>query len=73
VVFANAVDVGASGVGELDLLEELVDTFGAELAGRAAGGESCLYEAIYTDLHDAYWMIGAHATTHGSDCVPMFQ
>jgi len=29
-----------------------VDAFCAELAGRAARAEGCLYEAVDTDLHD---------------------
>ncbi len=73
VVFANAIDVDACAIGEFDLLEQLVNAFCAELAGRAAGAERCLYEAIYSDLHDGYWMIGAHATTHGGEVVRMFQ
>ena len=73
MVFADAVDVHAGAIGEFDLLEELVNAFCAEFAGRAAGAERCLYEAVNTDLHDAYWMIEAYATTHGSDCVRMFQ
>lgn len=68
VVFADAVDVDTGGISEFYLFEELVDTFSAELTGRAAGAESCLYEAIYTDLHDECWMIGVHSATHGGDC-----
>ena len=73
MVFADAVDINADSIGEFYLLQELVHAFRAELAGRAAGAERCLYEAIYSDLHDGNWMSEAYAATHGSDCVRMFQ
>ena len=63
VVFADAVDVDAGAIGELDLLEEMTDAFGAVFAGGAVGGEGGLYEGVDAYLHDADWMVLADVRT----------